>query len=47
MTNQIAFWMAALVLGGLAFDYVSNDAAFIHATAREFLRLVLWMRFWG
>lgn len=46
MTNQVAFVLALVIAGAIGYDFAYNDSAFSYATAREFVQLINYMRFW-
>ncbi len=46
MTNTIALWLAALILGFLALDYFVLDWDVPVFLGRKLLDLIEWMAFW-
>ena len=47
MTNSIALWLGALLLGGILLDTLVFDGATLVALGRSFFSLIEWLRFWG
>jgi len=46
MTNTLAIWLTALVLGLLALDYALADFGASLFLARKGLELLEWLAFW-
>lgn len=46
MTNIIAFWLAVLLLGLLALDFIVFDWGNVLFLGRKFLNLVEYVAFW-
>ena len=46
MTDKIALLLGALILGGLGWDYLSNDMNASFFLARKTVDLIEWLAFW-
>ena len=46
MTNQLALWMALLILGAIGWDFFLNDAYWLTTWGRRLVLIIDWARFW-
>lgn len=47
MTNQIALYLALVLLAAVGVDLLANDGAAVGFLARKFLDLIDWVEFWN
>ena len=46
MTNTVAAWLAALLIGGAVADIALNDGLIVFFLAVKLTDLIEWMAFW-